>query len=91
VPIWEGRTKSSASPPGLAFCSASVRPNGVISISGDGANNEVEIHYDADSGNLVIEGKNGTLVRGETQRHGDPASASGGHGILEWARLVPAL
>jgi hypothetical protein len=39
---------------------------GVISISGDGGNNEVEIRYNATNGTLVIEGKNGTLVRGET-------------------------
>jgi hypothetical protein len=59
--------------PAAAFADGNVgvgvgtEKNGVINISGDGANNEVEIRYDADSGNLVIEGKNGTLVRGEAQ------------------------
>jgi hypothetical protein len=42
--------------------------NGVISLSGDGGNNEVEIRYNATNGTLVIEGKNGTLVGGETTK-----------------------
>jgi hypothetical protein len=42
-----------------------VDKNDVISISGDGANNEVEVRYNPDNQTIVIEGKNGTLIRGE--------------------------
>jgi hypothetical protein len=58
--------------PGAALADGNVgvgvgtEKRGVISISGDGGNNEVEIRYNAENGTLVIEGKNGTLVRGET-------------------------
>jgi hypothetical protein len=42
--------------------------NDVISISGDGGNNEIEIRYGTDAqGNdvLIIEGKNGTTIQGQ--------------------------
>lgn len=56
----------AASADGNVGFGVGTEKNGVLSISGDGGNNEVEIRYNAGNGTLVIEGKNGTLVRGET-------------------------
>jgi hypothetical protein len=44
--------------------------NHIVSISGDGADNEIEVRYGKDAQNndvLIIEGKNGTTVRGEAK------------------------